>query len=190
MGKRFEAFEYKSPKFTHPSCSLPENDLFTNVGIGILVLSMNGATSLSMVINPKKAYSTLGFSHIAVGMLHNVIRGQGCALLAITVFLFVLGCGDANAFLLIAFTCRTAMFAHFCTFQHHQESAPVMKAIGSIDPLNCMIWLNFVITVGALFLYCQHCTLYFRLCLLALHSNCGYEIPLLQGLHILTSLTQ
>ena len=52
----------------------------------------------SMLEHPQEVYAKLGFSGAAVEMLHNVIRGQGAALLAISCALFYLGSGARRAF--------------------------------------------------------------------------------------------
>jgi hypothetical protein len=114
---------------------------------------LNSMSSLGMVISPKsfheslfpdppKAYEILGFSSTAVDMLHNVLRGQGSALLATSTYLFVEGPKEKSSYLLIALVCGTAAIAHFLTMQHHRKSDIVMRAIGSISPLYVMIGVN------------------------------------------------
>ncbi len=125
---------------------------------------INSISALGMVVSPKhfheslfpdppRACKTLGFSETAVEMVHNVIRGQGAALLSISAFLFTLGPTDKASFLLIAFTCGSAALAHLLTMQHHRKSETVMKAVGSITPLYGMIALNLAIACSAAYLY-------------------------------------
>lgn len=55
----------------------------------------------AMLRQPQEFYARLGFSDTAVEMLHNVVRGQGAALLAISCALFYMGAGTPGSFLLI-----------------------------------------------------------------------------------------
>lgn len=125
---------------------------------------LNGYTSVCMVFfvksfhetmlaNPVRAYQNLGFSPTAVEMLHNIIRGHGCALLAITVFLFKLGSGNNDSYLLIAITCGFTAYAHYCTLHHHLGSTVITNALGNMDALYQMICINIAVMVAATFAY-------------------------------------
>ncbi len=109
----------------------------------------------SMIKNPARVYTELGFSTTALEMLHNVLRGQGAALLAISLFLFVSGPENPLTFLLIALTCSLTLFAHIATAQHHRKSPIVMNAIGSIKALLPMIGINAGVALTALYVYLQ-----------------------------------
>lgn len=126
--------------------------------------SINTLSSVSMVLSPrrfheslfnepKRAYQLLGFSSTAIEMLHNVIRGQGAALLAASSYLYVQGPQETKSFLLIALVCGLTAFAHTLTLQHHRSDETVMKAIGSVSPLYGLISLNLVIGGIAAYLY-------------------------------------
>ncbi|MGE4194921.1 MAG: hypothetical protein AB7E51_16175 [Pseudodesulfovibrio sp.] len=104
----------------------------------------------SLFSDPQRAYEALGFSPIAQDMLHNVLRGQGAALLAISLFLFFLGSRRKEGFLLIALTCLGTLFAHVATLAHHTQSPAVTAAIGSVAPLYVMIAVNGVIGMAGL----------------------------------------
>ena len=125
---------------------------------------INGLTALSMFFAPKKfhesmlkdpktIYAKLGFSETAVEMLHNVIRGQGAALLAITIYLFVLGSGERSAYLLIALACALSLVAHIATTRHHAKSALVMDAIGSLGAMIPILAINAVVAALAAVIY-------------------------------------
>jgi hypothetical protein len=125
---------------------------------------LNTLSGVSLVLDPRKAheslfkdphkvYVELGFSVTAVGMLHNVLRGQGAALLAISIFLYFVGPGNPLAFLLIALTCGLSLIAHIATMQHHLANPLVMKAIGSIGALLPMVVVNSVVALGAIFVF-------------------------------------
>lgn len=114
---------------------------------------INGLTALSMFLAPKtfhesmlkepaKIYAKLGFSETAVEMLHNVIRGQGAALLAISAYLFALGSDERSAYLLIALACGLSLCAHIATARHHAKSPLVMEAIGSLGAMYPILAIN------------------------------------------------
>ncbi len=104
----------------------------------------------SLFPDPQRAYETLGFSPIAQEMLHNVLRGQGVALLAISIFLFYSGPKRKESYLLIALTCLGTLTAHVVTLMHHTQSPTVMEAIGSVAPLYAMIAINAVVGLAGL----------------------------------------
>jgi len=108
------------------------------------------ASHESLFSNPQHAYDMLGFSPVAQEMLHNVLRGQGAALLSISIFLFYVGSRSKESFILIALICFTTLSVHVATLIHHTQSSSVMAAIGSVSPLYAMIAINGVIGVTSL----------------------------------------
>ena len=108
-----------------------------------------------MFENPQAAYGILGFSDTAVAMLHNVLRGQGAVLLAVSVFLFVLGRQERRSYLLIALVCGLSLIAHAATLQQHLASSVVKQAISSFGALYAMMALNALLTAGGLWGYCK-----------------------------------
>jgi hypothetical protein len=105
----------------------------------------------SMFTDPTRVYKILGFSSpTAVEMVHNVLRGQGAALLAISAYLFAIGSTaddpKGSSSLLIALTCNLSAVAHALTLRHHLGNAKVREAIGSLGSLYGMIATN--LTVG------------------------------------------
>ena len=99
----------------------------------------------SMFADPPRAYEILGFSPTAVEMVHNVLRGQGAALLAISAYLFAIGPDDPGASLLIALTCGLSAVAHALTLRQHLGDARVREAIGSLGSLYGMIATNLAV---------------------------------------------
>ena len=124
---------------------------------------INAPSALGLILAPKRvhesmftdhirAYKILGFSSpTAVEMVHNVLRGQGAALLAISTYLFAIRSTDdpkgSSSSLLIALTCTLSAAAHALTLRHHLGNAKVREAIGSsFGSLYGMIATN--LTVG------------------------------------------
>jgi hypothetical protein len=89
----------------------------------------------AMLKQPAAVYSALGFSPTAVAMLHNMLRGQGAALLAISGGVCYLRPAHPGSFLLIALTCGLSLIAHGCIGLHHRKSAQVRAALGDIKAL-------------------------------------------------------
>jgi hypothetical protein len=127
---------------------------------------INGLTALGMFFQPKKfhestfkeparVYRELGFSEVAVEMLHNVLRGQGAALLAISITLFYLGAASRASFVLIALTCGLSLIGHILTARHHLKSEAVMKALGGIQAMYVILILNATVLVGATVAFLQ-----------------------------------
>jgi hypothetical protein len=106
-----------------------------------------------MIKNPKQAYARLGFSPTAIEMLHNVIRGQGAALLAISGMLFYLGPKTQASYLLVALTCGLSLIAHILAARHHLRSGIVMEALGNITPIYPIIGINLVLGIMAVWLF-------------------------------------
>lgn len=126
---------------------------------------LNGLTSLAMAWTPatfhesllpkppQRTYQLLGFSPTAVEMVHNNIRGHGCALMTISVYLAIQGPDERLSYLLIGLTCLFAFISHSCTGIHHLGSPTVIAAVGSIKPLYNMLAVNAVVCVAAMYKY-------------------------------------
>jgi hypothetical protein len=99
--------------------------------------------------DPQRVYQQLGFSDVAVEMLHNVIRGQGVALLAISIFLWIVGPRERSSYLLISLTCALSVVAHLMTLRHHLSSPLVMEAIGGAESLYLAISITSIVGVLA-----------------------------------------
>lgn len=126
---------------------------------------LNGYAAASLVVapqsshektfaEPERVYRQLGFSETARGMLHNVLRGQGAALLAITAYLFFRGPAQRDSFLLIALTCLLAGATHVMTYRHHTRDAVVRETLGaSIKSIHGLIAVNAVVGGAALLVF-------------------------------------
>ena len=93
----------------------------------------------SLFDNPARAYALLGFSETAVDMVHNVIRGHGAVLLAVSLFLWVQRMKSRSSFLLIFLVCALSVYAHAMTLGHHMGSEVVVQAIGDFKSLSFTI---------------------------------------------------
>lgn len=125
---------------------------------------LNGATAAGMVLAPgatheallprplELTYSRLGFSRrTAAEMLHNVLRGHGAALLAVSLFLAVTGPAAPSSALLIALVCGCSLGAHACTYAHHARTPLVLEALGhaGLAPLRKVMAINAVFAAAA-----------------------------------------
>jgi hypothetical protein len=116
-------------------------------GLGSLGLFLDPRrTHQRLLKSPEKAYTILGFSETAQEMLHNVLRGQGAALLAVTVWAANLGPKHRDSYGLIATTCLLSAVANLMTAMHHRKSSIIMSAIDELTSLYGLIALN--VTVG------------------------------------------
>jgi hypothetical protein len=122
--------------------------------LGALGMTVNPRkTHESLMAEPQTTYRRLGMSPTVVELIHNVIRGHGTALLAISLFLYYEGPHSASSFLLITLTCLLSMVAHFGTLLHHTRSTEVLSAMGTIMPLWHMIGLNAIIALFSLIVF-------------------------------------
>ena len=107
----------------------------------------------SLFRNPKDVYAKLGFSELAVEMLHNVIRGHGAILLAVSIFIWIERWKSRSVFLLISFVCGLSAYAHIMTLRQHLQSAEIVDAIGNFRSLSIMIAATAVIGLMSLAVY-------------------------------------
>jgi len=122
-------------------------------GLGSLGLFLNPkGTHERMIKNPAKAYQVLGFSDTALEMLHDVLRGQGAALLATSTWLAAIGPNHKASYGLIASTCLFSAAANIFTVMHHRKSSIVMSVIDELTSLYGLIALN--VTIGGAALAC------------------------------------
>lgn len=122
--------------------------LNTLTGLGLLLAPK--AFHESMFENPGAAYAILGFSDTALDMLHNVLRGQGAALLAVSLFLFILGRRDKRSYLLIFLVCGLSLVAHAFTLHQHLNSEAVRRAVEDFGPLYGMMAVNVLVALGGI----------------------------------------
>lgn len=127
--------------------------------------AINGFSAIALCIAPRRTheatfrdparvYQQLGFSPTAQEMLHNVLRGQGAAQLAISSYLAYLGPRNRSGYLLIALLCGYSGVAHIVNTRHHMNDANVRAAIGDdISSLYGIVLLNAVFGAGALWVF-------------------------------------
>jgi len=89
----------------------------------------------SLFKGPETVYRQLGFSSIAVEMVHNVIRGHGAVLLAVSIFIFFQGVKSRSVYLLITIVCALSVYAHIMTLYQHLNSEAIVSAIGNFSSL-------------------------------------------------------
>jgi len=109
----------------------------------------------SLFKNPVLVYEKLGISSIAVEMFHNVIRGHGAVLLAVSIFVFLQGVKSRSVYLLIFIVCALSVYAHIMTLIQHLNSADIIRVIGNFGSLYFTIFIT--ATVGIM-----NCIVYFR----------------------------
>ncbi len=109
----------------------------------------------SLFKNPALVYEKLGISSIAVEMFHNVIRGHGAVLLAVSIFVFLQGVKSRSVYLLISIVCALSVYAHIMTLIQHLNSELIVRVIGNFGSLYFTIFVTS--TVGIL-----NCIVYFR----------------------------
>ena len=109
----------------------------------------------SLFKDPEAVYAALGFSEIAVEMAHNIIRGHGAVLLAVSLFIWLEGLRSRPVYLLIALVCTLSVYAHVMTLHQHLNTAEIVDAIGefgsiyftiivtaAVGILNFVVYLN------------------------------------------------
>ena len=89
----------------------------------------------SLFRDPEMVYKQLGFSGVAVEMVHNVIRGHGAVLLAVSVFIWMKGMKSRVVFLLISLVCVLSVYAHIMTLHQHLKTPEIVSAIGNFGSL-------------------------------------------------------
>lgn len=120
-------------------------------GLGLFLIPK--AFHESMFENPPAVYAILGFSETAQEMLHNVLRGQGAVLLAVSLFLFALGRRERRSYLLIALVCGLSLAAHLFTLRQHLNSETVMWAVNDFSSLYGLGGLNALLALGGLWIW-------------------------------------
>lgn len=125
-----------------------------NTFTGLLMTFAPKSFHESLFANPQAVYEKLGFSPIAVDMLHNVIRGHGAVLLAVSVFAWMVRMKTRSVHLLIFWVCALSVFAHIMTLWHHLTTPAVSAAIGSFASLYLTIAITAVVGILNAMVYC------------------------------------
>ena len=101
----------------------------------------------SLFKNPEAVYEKLGFSGVAVEMVHNIIRGHGAVLLAVSIFLWIERMKSRSVFLLITIVCVLSVYAHIMTLHQHLKTAEIANAIGNFGSMYITIVITAVIII-------------------------------------------
>ena len=101
----------------------------------------------SLFKNPEAVYEKLGFSAIAVEMVHNVIRGHGAVLLAVSIFLWIERMKSRSVFLLITIVCVLSVYTHIMTLHQHLKTAEIVSAIGNFGSMYITIIITAVVGI-------------------------------------------
>jgi len=101
----------------------------------------------SLFKNPETAYEKLGFSAIAVEMVHNVIRGHGAVLLAVSIFIWIEKVKSRSVYLLISIVCALSIYAHIMTLHQHLKAAEIVNAIGNFGSIYITIVITAVVGI-------------------------------------------
>jgi hypothetical protein len=96
----------------------------------------------SLFKNPALVYEKLGISSIAVEMFHNVIRGHGAVLLAVSIFIFLKGINSRSVYLLITIVCALSVYAHVMTLNQHLRTEEIVRVIGDFGSLYFTIFIT------------------------------------------------
>jgi hypothetical protein len=101
----------------------------------------------SLFNNPSIVYEKLGFSSIAVDMFHNIIRGHGAVLLAVSVFIWIETVRSRSVHLLIFMVCALSVYAHVMTLKQHLSEEAIVAAIGNFGSIYVAIFVTAVVGV-------------------------------------------
>jgi hypothetical protein len=101
----------------------------------------------SLFSNPSIVYEKLGFSSIAVDMFHNIIRGHGAVLLAVSIFIWIEGVKSRSVHLLIFMVCTLSVYAHVMTLKQHLSEEAIIAAIGNFGSIYLAIFVTAVVGV-------------------------------------------
>ncbi|MCF8053997.1 MAG: hypothetical protein K9K75_02100 [Deltaproteobacteria bacterium] len=107
----------------------------------------------SLFKNPEAVYKALGFSAIAVEMVHNIIRGQGAVLLAVSLFSWIEGKKSRSVYLLISIICTLSVYAQIMTLHQHLKTAEIVNAIGNFGSMYVIIIVTAVVGILSLVVY-------------------------------------
>ena len=109
----------------------------------------------SLFKHPVLVYEKLGISSNAVEMFHNVIRGHGAVLLAVSIFVFLQGIKSRSVYLLIFIVCALSVYAHIMTLIQHLNSEDILRVIGNFGSLYFTIFITAAVGI-------MNCIVYFR----------------------------
>jgi len=109
----------------------------------------------SLFNNPALVYEKLGISSVGVEMFHNVIRGHGAVLLAVSIFLFFQGVKLRSTYLLILIVCLLSVYAHIMTLNQHLRNEDIIRTIGNLYSLYWTVFITSIVCI-------LNCIVYFK----------------------------
>ena len=107
----------------------------------------------SLFKNPESVYEKLGFSAIAVEMVHNIIRGHGAVLLAVSIFIWIERMKSRSVYLLISIVCALSVYAHIMTLHQHLKTAEIVSTIGNFGSMYATTIITAVVGILNLVVY-------------------------------------
>ena len=107
----------------------------------------------SLFKNPEAVYEKLGFSATAVEMVHNIIRGHGAVLLAVSIFIWIERMKSRSIYLLISMVCAFSLYAHIMTLHQHLKTAEIVNAIGDFGSMYITIIITAAVGIINLVVY-------------------------------------
>ena len=107
----------------------------------------------SLFKNPEAVYAKIGFSAIAVEMVHKIIRGHGAVLLAVSIFIWIERMKLRSVYLLISIVCALSVYAHIMTLHQHLKTAEIVSAIGNFGSMYATIIITAVVGILNLVVY-------------------------------------
>ena len=110
----------------------------------------------SLFPNPGTVYGKLGFSGIAVEMVHNIIRGRGAVLLAVSIFIWIERMKSRSVFLLISLVCVLSVYAHIMTLYQHLKTPEIVSAIENFGSIYLTIIITAVVGIMNFVVYLKY----------------------------------
>jgi len=80
-------------------------------------------------------------------MVHNIIRGHGAVLLAVSIFLWIERMKSRSVFLLISIVCVLSVYAHIMTLHQHLKTEEIVSAIGNFGSMYDTIIITAVVGI-------------------------------------------
>jgi hypothetical protein len=110
----------------------------------------------SLFKNPEAVYEKLGFSAIAVEMVHNIIRGHGAVLLAVSIFIWIERMKSRSVYLLISIVCALSVYAHIMTLYQHLKTPEIVSAIENFGSIYLTIIITAVVGIMNFVVYLKY----------------------------------
>ena len=86
-------------------------------------------------------------------MVHNIIRGHGVVLLAVSIFIWIERMKSRSVYLLISIMCALSVYVHIMTLHQHLKTADIVSAIGNFGSMYATIIITAVVGILNLVVY-------------------------------------